>query len=127
MDAIVLYIQSILKFFPFDLADRPVTQIATDVVQDPMLNRHGRGSFPLPSRDFKPDIANKVLEAHFGIRFPLTIVDRADNLGGDPTGVLFVNPGSADTRRFKLPISVARLIVDGVRVDGEIVELNNGR
>jgi len=57
----------------------------------------------------------------------LTIVDRADNLGGDPTGVLFVNSGSAGTRRFKLPISVARLIVDGVRVDGEIVELNNGR
>jgi len=59
MDAIVLYVQSILKFFPFDLADRPVTQIATDVVQDPTLNHHGRGSFPLPSIDFKPDVANR--------------------------------------------------------------------
>jgi len=30
-------------------------------------------------------------------------------------GVLFVNPGSAGPRRFKLPVSAGLLIVDGVR------------
>jgi len=37
--------------------------------------------------------------------------------------VLFVNPGSAGPRRFKLPITVARLTVDRFSVDGEIIEL----
>jgi putative phosphoesterase len=40
-------------------------------------------------------------------------------------GVLFVNPGSAGPRRFKLPISVARLTIDGTDVRGEIVNLEN--
>ena len=31
-------------------------------------------------------------------------------------GVLFVNPGSAGPRRFKLPISIAELTVDGADV-----------
>ena len=31
-------------------------------------------------------------------------------------GVLFVNPGSAGPRRFKLPISIAELVVDGAEV-----------
>jgi uncharacterized protein len=38
-------------------------------------------------------------------------------------GVLFVNPGSAGPRRFKLPITVARLTIEGTKVDGEVVEL----
>jgi putative phosphoesterase len=38
-------------------------------------------------------------------------------------GVLFLNPGSAGPRRFTLPIAVARLQVDGVRLTHEIVEL----
>ncbi len=38
-------------------------------------------------------------------------------------GLLFVNPGSAGPRRFKLPISVARLQIQGNRVQAEIVEL----
>ena len=38
-------------------------------------------------------------------------------------GVLFLNPGSAGPRRFKLPISVARLIVRGSAVQAELVEL----
>ncbi|HTN73451.1 MAG TPA: metallophosphoesterase family protein [Methylomirabilota bacterium] len=37
--------------------------------------------------------------------------------------VLFVNPGSAGPRRFKLPISVARLFVQGDTFDAEIIEL----
>ena len=39
-------------------------------------------------------------------------------------GVLYVNPGSAGPRRFKLPISVARLTVSGETVSAEVVELS---
>ena len=39
-------------------------------------------------------------------------------------GVLYVNPGSAGPRRFRLPISVARLTIDGSRVDVEFVTLD---
>jgi len=38
-------------------------------------------------------------------------------------GVLYVNPGSAGPRRFRLPISVAKLEVDGSAVAARIVEL----
>jgi putative phosphoesterase len=38
-------------------------------------------------------------------------------------GVLYFNPGSAGPRRFHLPVTVGRLIVDGGKVRGEIVEL----
>ncbi len=39
-------------------------------------------------------------------------------------GVLYLNPGSAGPRRFRLPVTVARLsVVDG-RVTAEIVELD---
>jgi uncharacterized protein len=39
-------------------------------------------------------------------------------------GVLFLNPGSAGPRRFKLPIAVATLRVDGSTVDARQVDLN---
>lgn len=38
-------------------------------------------------------------------------------------GVLYVNPGSAGPRRFKLPVCVARLTVRGKRVEAELVTL----
>lgn len=38
-------------------------------------------------------------------------------------GVLFVNPGSAGPRRFKLPVAVAELTITGARVDARIIEL----
>ena len=38
-------------------------------------------------------------------------------------GVLFVNPGSAGPRRFKLPIAVGKLFVEHNRVSAEIIEL----
>jgi len=38
-------------------------------------------------------------------------------------GVLFLNPGSAGPRRFKLPLSVARMSVVGDRLTHEIVNL----
>jgi putative phosphoesterase len=38
-------------------------------------------------------------------------------------GVLFVNPGSAGPRRFKLPVAVGELLIAGNRVDARIIEL----
>ena len=38
-------------------------------------------------------------------------------------GVLFLNPGSAGPRRFRLPVTVARIRVSGRRMRPEIVEL----
>ena len=38
-------------------------------------------------------------------------------------GVLYFNPGSAGPRRFSLPITMGRLIVEGGKVRGEIVML----
>jgi hypothetical protein len=38
-------------------------------------------------------------------------------------GVLFINPGSAGPRRFKLPVSVAELAISGSQVSGRTVEL----
>ena len=38
-------------------------------------------------------------------------------------GVLFVNPGSAGRRRFRLPVTVGRMWVDGSSVTAEIVRI----
>ena len=38
-------------------------------------------------------------------------------------GVLFFNPGSAGPRRFRLPISVGHLIIEGWRVRGSLKTL----
>lgn len=38
-------------------------------------------------------------------------------------GVLYFNPGSAGPQRFRLPVSVGRLIVEDGKVRGEILEL----
>jgi len=39
-------------------------------------------------------------------------------------GVLYFNPGSAGPRRFSLPITMGRLIVEGGRVRGELTTLD---
>jgi uncharacterized protein len=41
----------------------------------------------------------------------------------EKNGVLYFNPGSAGPRRFKLPVTVGRLMVDGEKVHAEIIEL----
>jgi uncharacterized protein len=41
-------------------------------------------------------------------------------------GVLYLNPGSAGPRRFRLPVSVARLQVRDGKLQGEIVPLRGG-
>lgn len=38
-------------------------------------------------------------------------------------GVLYFNPGSAGARRFKLPVSVGRLVIQGGRIRGEIIRI----
>lgn len=38
-------------------------------------------------------------------------------------GVLYVNPGSAGPRRFRLPISIAEITVSGTSVSARLVEL----
>jgi putative phosphoesterase len=42
-------------------------------------------------------------------------------------GVLYFNPGSAGPRRFQLPVTVGRLIVERGSVRGEIIPLSGGR
>jgi putative phosphoesterase len=41
-------------------------------------------------------------------------------------GVLFVNPGSAGPRRFRLPIAAAELLIDGSSVTANLRELVSG-
>jgi len=38
-------------------------------------------------------------------------------------GVLYFNPGSAGPRRFKLPVSIGRLILEGGKIDANILML----
>jgi uncharacterized protein len=38
-------------------------------------------------------------------------------------GVLYFNPGSAGPRRFKLPVTIGRLIVESGNVRGEIISI----
>ena len=39
--------------------------------------------------------------------------------------VLYFNPGSAGPRRFKLPITVGRLLIKGGKIESEVIELIN--
>jgi uncharacterized protein len=41
----------------------------------------------------------------------------------DRDGVLFFNPGSAGPRRFRLPISLGHLVIEGARVRGRLQTL----
>src|SRR6266849_1965523 len=38
-------------------------------------------------------------------------------------GVLYFNPGSAGPRRFKLPVTVGRLRIQGMRIESEVIDL----
>lgn len=39
-------------------------------------------------------------------------------------GVVYVNPGSAGRRRFRLPIAVGELLIDGASVSARVIELD---
>ena len=68
------------------------------------------------------DVSQLVIEALGSARVVVSghshkpLVERRD-------GILFVNPGSAGPRRFKLPIAVGELAIDGTSVSARIVEL----
>ena len=47
------------------------------------------------------------------------MIDRRD-------GVLFVNPGSAGPRRFKLPVTIARCEIVGGRIDAKVIPVLGG-
>jgi len=40
-------------------------------------------------------------------------------------GVLYFNPGSAGPRRFKLPVTVGRLVLEGGNIRGEIIRISD--
>src|SRR5262245_19132341 len=42
-------------------------------------------------------------------------------------GVLYVNPGSAGPRRFKLPVAVGELLIEGEKVEARIIEIELSR
>jgi len=56
---------------------------------------------------------------------PQVVISGHSHLPGMETrdGVWYLNPGSAGPRRFKLPVALALLTVQGGRVAAEIVEL----
>jgi uncharacterized protein len=64
--------------------------------------------------DLKPEAAGfaAVISGH-------THVPKQEN----KNGVLYFNPGSAGPRRFRLPVSVGRLVVHDAKLVGEFVEL----
>jgi uncharacterized protein len=45
----------------------------------------------------------------------------------ESAGILYLNPGSCGPRRFKLPVAVGELLVDGSKIRARIVELPAGR
>ena len=42
-------------------------------------------------------------------------------------GTLFINPGSAGRQRFRLPVTLARLRVDGNEAEAELIDLRDKR
>ncbi|MEX2535537.1 MAG: metallophosphoesterase family protein [Trueperaceae bacterium] len=68
------------------------------------------GHLPLPAGVL--DGAQVVVRGHSH----RPVVDRRD-------GVLHVNPGSAGPRRFKLPVTLVRLKIDGAEAHAELVDL----
>lgn len=42
-------------------------------------------------------------------------------------GVLYFNPGSAGPRRFSLPVSVGRLVIEDGKIRGEILQIDSSR
>ncbi|HEU4621097.1 MAG TPA: metallophosphoesterase family protein [Burkholderiaceae bacterium] len=73
------------------------------------------------------DIADLTSDVHAGTTHAVVFGHSHRPLCETRDGVLFVNPGSAGPRRFKLPISVGRLWVDGSRITARVIELDDVR
>lgn len=82
-----------------------------------VVDLHGRHAYLLHDRAelmrFPPPVACEVVITGHSHQ---PLVERRE-------GVLYVNPGSAGPRRFRLPVSVAYLELDPVRVEARIVPL----
>jgi putative phosphoesterase len=68
----------------------------------------------LAELDFKPEAAGFGVVIYGHSHVPKQAVKH---------GVLYFNPGSAGPRRFRLPVSVGKLVLGGGHVHGEIVNL----
>jgi uncharacterized protein len=68
----------------------------------------------LAQLDLKPEAAGFVVVVHGHSHIP-----KQEKWNG----VLYFNPGSAGPRRFKLPVTLGRLSVEGGKVRGEIVTI----
>jgi putative phosphoesterase len=71
----------------------------------------------LQELDLKPEAAQFAAVAYGHSHVPKSEVKN---------GVLYFNPGSAGPRRFKLPVSVGRLILEGGKIDANILILEPG-
>jgi putative phosphoesterase len=85
-----------------------------------MLEVHGVSIYILHNLnqlDLKPEVAG------FGV-----VIYGHSHVAKQETknGVLYFNPGSAGPRRFRLPVTIGRLTVNGGNVSGEIVEIVMG-
>jgi putative phosphoesterase len=69
----------------------------------------------LAELDLKPEVAGFGVVVYGHSHVPESVVRN---------GVLYFNPGSAGPRRFKLPVTVGRFVVDGAKVRAEIVALD---
>jgi len=70
------------------------------------------------------DLADLTLDARAAAAFDAVVTGHSHKPSIDTRGgVLFVNPGSAGPRRFKLPVSAGVLIVDGGRIEAHIETL----
>lgn len=67
----------------------------------------------------------KELDAAFGLAGHKVVISGHSHKPSvsERAGVLYVNPGSAGPRRFKLPVSIAHLRVKGEHVEAKIIEL----
>ena len=70
------------------------------------------------------DLARPAVDWHaHGVRVVVSGLSHTPALA-ERDGVLFVTPGSAGPRRFKLPVTVAELVIDGHAVTARIVPLD---
>ena len=69
----------------------------------------------LAELDIEPEAA--------GVRVVVSGHSHKPAVRGESDGVLYVNPGSAGPRRFKLPVSAGELMIAGTSVTARTVEL----
>lgn len=71
-------------------------------------------------------VVHDIAELALAAPVPQVVVSGHSHKPGTSTrdGILYVNPGSAGPRRFKFPVTVAELRIEGTRATPRIVELD---